>query len=301
MQFNRFNLFSVVRSGVAFWVCVFLLTGCMTWKPDWPETDPAAPSPDVGALLDTADNLAGMADSRESLQASMNAYSNVLQQDPHHVRALTELATQSILMGTAYSDSRQAKRDHFRSAIRLCERAMYTNEKFKALMDEGVPPWEASQTLGEREMPAMMFWSTAVLYLFKETMSLPEKVINVAWIERTGPFLERMRAIDPEWGGGAIPFTQSLYFGILPASKGGNADLSKQYLEDAVAVGAPWMLSRWGRAKYFHLRDKDRQAFEEDLRWVVEQDVTESAEAYCWRVYFKREAENLLTHADRYF
>lgn len=278
-----------------------MLTGCMTWQPDWPAADPVAQAPDVEGLLQTANRLAATADSREGLQAAMDAYGRLLEQDPDHVQALTELAHQTILMGTAYSDSRQAKRDHYRAAMRLSERAMYANPAFKALADQGATPWEASQALGEKDIPAMMFWTTAVLYLFKEVMNLPQKVINVAWIEHTGPFLEQMEAIDPTWGGGAIQFTQSLYFGILPAAKGGDAELSQSYLAQAVAYGSPWMLSHWGRAKYFHVRDQDRQGFEEDLRWVLQQDVAAPGEAYSWRAYFRHDAQNLLDNADRYF
>lgn len=280
---------------------VVMLVGCMRWQPDWPTFDPAAQRPDVGALMQTADDLAAVADDREGLQASMDVYGRVLALDPSHVRALTEMANRTILMGAAYGDSRQTKRDHFRSAMRLCERAMYTNPYFKRLVDQGLPPWEASQALGKKDMPAMMFWSTAVLYLFKEVMNLPEKVINVAWIEHMGLFLEQMTAIDPAWGGGAIQFSQSLYFGILPTVKGGDAERSQHYLAKAVAVGSPWMLSRWGRAKYFHVRNQDRQGFEADLRWVLQQDVDATGEAYSWRVYFRQDAQSLLDNADRYF
>jgi hypothetical protein len=299
MLLTRSNRFSSVTFGAGLFMV--MLTGCMRWQPDWPTVDPAAPLPDVEALLQTADDLAAVADNREGLQASMDAYGRVLALDPYHVRALTDMANRTILMGAAYGDSRQAKRDHFRSAMRLCERAMYTNPDFKMRVDQGVPPWEASQVLGEKDMPAMMFWSTAVLYLFKECMNLPQKVINVAWIEHMGLFLAQMTAIDPEWGGGAIQFSQSLYFGILPAVKGGDAERSQHYLAQAVAVGSPWMLSRWGRAKYFHVRNQDRQGFEADLRWVLQQEVDAPGEAYSWRVYFRQDAQNLLDDADRYF
>ena len=33
---------------------VLIVTGCMSWQADWPETGPAVPAPDVGALLGEA-------------------------------------------------------------------------------------------------------------------------------------------------------------------------------------------------------------------------------------------------------
>lgn len=286
---------------VVCFISIALLTGCMSWQPEWPTQDPAAPAPDVSALLHTADRLAAVADSREKLQAAMDAYGRVLERDPHHVRALTDLANQTILMGAAYTDSRREKNAVYRAAMHLCERAMYTNPDFRALTDQGLAPWEACQVLVVEDMPAMMFWSTAVLYIFKEVLTFPEQVVNLSWVEYTGPFLERMEALDPDWGGGAIQFTRSLYFGILPGFKGGDADRSQQYLDAAVAYGSPWMLSRWGRAKYFQVRDENRQGFEADLRWVLQQDVAAPVEAYCWRAYFHQDAREALENADRYF
>jgi TRAP transporter T-component len=294
---NRFSLAGVVFS----FVIIGMFTGCMSWQANWPATDVAVQAQDVSTLMQTADQLSAVADNRENLQAAMKAYARVLEEDPHHVRALTDLANQTILMGAAHTDSREEKGVHYRTAMRLCERAMYTNANFRTLADQGMAPWEACHVLEEKDIPAMMFWSTAVLYLFKEVLTFPEQVFNLSWVEHTGPFLERMEAIDPQWGGGAIQFTQSLYFGILPGVMGGDADRSKQYLKEAVAFGAPWMLSRWGRAKYFQVRDQNRQGFEEDLRWVLQQDVSVPVEAFCWRAYFHKDARDALENVDRYF
>lgn len=178
---------------------------------------------------------------------------------------------------------------------------MYTNPDFRALADQGQAPWEACRVLDEAYLPAMMFWSTAVLYYFKEVLTFPEQVFNLSWVTHTGPFLERMEALDPAWGGGAIQFTQSLYFGILPGALGGDDERSQSCLEQAVAFGSPWMLGRWGRAKYFRVRDQDRQGFEADLSWVLAQDVSAPGEAFCWRAYFHQDARDALANVDRYF
>jgi hypothetical protein len=61
------------------------------------------------------------------------------------------------------------------------------------------------------------------------------------------------------------------------------------------------MLSRWGRATYFHVRDGNRPGFEDDLRWVLAQDAAAPGEAYCWRAYFKRDARQALADVDRFF
>jgi tetratricopeptide (TPR) repeat protein len=299
MKARYFPIIAILLSFSGFW------SGCTSWQADWPAPgpapEPAVPASDVGVLLEKADRLAAAADSRERLEAAMAAYTRVLEQQPNHVRALTELANQTILLGTAYTEGRKAKKDRFLTAMRLCERAMYTDPDFRVLADQGAPPWDAAGVLDEEHLPSMMFWSTAVLYYFKEVLTFPEQVVNLEWVEHTGPFLARMEALDPAWGGGAIQFTQSLYYGILPGVLGGDDERSAACLKQAVAFGAPWMLSRWGRAKYFRVRDQDRRGFEEDLRWVLRQAVAAPGEAYCWRAYFHQDAQDALNNIDDFF
>ena len=285
----------ILLAFIGFW------SGCTSWQAEWPAAGPVAPASDVNTLLRKADRLATAADSRESLQAAMAAYARVLEQHPDHVRALTELANQTILLGTAYTEGRKEKKDRFLTAMRLCERAMYNNSTFRALADQGAPPWEAARVLDDEQLPSMMFWSTAVLYYFKEVLTFPEQVFSLSWVAHTGPFLDRMEVLDPAWGGGAIQFTQSLYYGILPGILGGDDERSAACLEQAVDFGAPWMLSRWGRAKYFRVRDQDRSGFEDDLRWVLQQDVAAPGEAYCWRAYFHQDAREALKNVDDFF
>ena len=301
MPERKCPLARIWRSWCAGLLPALVMAGCMSWQPDWPPAEQAAAARDPGVLLQTAERLAAAADDRQSLEDAMAACRRVLARHPGHVRTLTDLANQTILMGTAYTDDRAAKDQHFQTAMRLCEQAMYADPAFRALADQGQTPWEACRVLGEDHLPAMLFWSTAVLYRFKEVFSFPQQVVNLSWVHHTGPLLRRMEALDPAWGGGAIQFTWSLYYGILPGVLGGDEGLSQSYLDAAVAFGAPWMLSRWGRAKYFHVRDGNRQGFEEDLRWVMAQEVDFAGEAYYWRVYFQRDAREALADVGLYF
>jgi hypothetical protein len=222
-------------------------------------------------------------------------------QDPGHYPALVALSNQKLLMGTAYTADTEIKARLFREAMAQAERAMLTNAAFRERVRAGDAPWEAADALSAAELEAMMFWTTALLYQFKDVMGWPGKIVNIRWVARTGPFLERMAAIDPNWGGGAIQFTQSLYYGILPWFMGGDDDRSAALLDEAVAYGAPWMLSRWGRAKYFRVRDGDREGFRRDCAWVLDRDPAAPGEAYYWRVYFQQDARAILADIDLYF
>lgn len=290
------------------WSLVFglplFLFGCFQWRAEMPPAEFAirrADTEDGRHLWRTAERIAARARDRVGLERAMAACEHVLAQDPAHYAALVALSNQKILMGAAYAADPEAKEALFRGAMALAERAMLTNAVFRERVQGGAAPWEAADALGAAEMEAMLFWTTALLYQFKDVMSWPGKVVNIRWVARTGPFLERMYALDPDWGGGAIQFTQSLYYGILPWFMGGDDDRSGALLDEAVAYGEPWMLSRWGRAKYFRVRDGDREGFREDCLWVLARDPAQVAEAYAWRVYFQEDARAMLANIDHYF
>jgi hypothetical protein len=276
----------------------------MQWQAQWP---PAAPpvenvsATEVAHRLDAARVTEKRAVDRAGLAASIAAHEDVLRLHPQHYASLVTLSNQCILKGAAFDQTAAEREASFDRAMHLAERAMYTNPQFRRRVDAGERPWEASDALGRREMEAMMFWSTAVLYQFKDVMGWPAKIANVRWIGRIGPFLERMHALDPDWGGGAIQFSLSLHYGILPGFMGGDTDRSAALLEEAVAYGAPWMLSRWGRAKYFQVRDGNREGFREDCQWVLAQDPAADGEAYYWRVYFHEDARRMLAAIDDHF
>ncbi len=278
-----------------------LLSGCMSWRPNWDRPVSSVADKDPAILLNQADRLLLSAGSRAELLAAIAAYESVLEADPVEFNALTGLGHLYILLGAAYTEERSEKIRHYQSARHYNEWAMYTHPDFKARMDSGEKPWQAAAVLTEREVPAMFYWVTAVMYHFKEGMTLPEKVANAKWIDWCGIFLHRIEAIDPNWGGGGVQFSLALYYGILPKSMGGDRPRSDAYLDRAIGIGPDWLINRWGRAKYFHVRDGNKTEFEKDLQWVIAQDIGHAGGIYPWKVYFQRDAKEMLVAIDQYF
>lgn len=278
-----------------------LLVGCARWQPAWDQKDRPAYLTDVSVLLHEAERLSRTAHDKASLLAANTVYEAILVLDPFHYPALVALGNQYILFGAAYCDRRSEKIRFYELAMRMSERAMYTNPDFRQRVDSGQTPWEACDVLTRDEIDAMFYWVTAVLYNFKEGMTLPGKIVNLKWIQWTGIFLDRIEKIDPDWGGGGVQFSQALYYGILPASLGGDEAKCQAYLARSIQVGPDWLLNRWGRAKYFYVRDKNRAGFIEDLEWVVAQDLQQAGGFFPWKVYIQRDAALLLENVDRYF
>jgi len=225
----------------------------------------------------------------------MAAYRAVLKADPGNCEALTDLANQYILLGTAYTRERSQKSRLFQKAMQYCELAMYTNPAFRREADLGKKPWEAADSLLAEDAPAMFFWVTALQFEFKEVMTLPSKMINVGWMQYGIIFLDRIKKVAPDFGHGAVEFAYTICYCALPSRQGGDDLKCRQYMSDAVNQSSGYLLARWGRGKYFHQLKGDITSSRQDLQWVVEQDIAAAKDVYPWRVYFKEDAASQLS------
>ena len=291
------------RALVALLLACPAMAGCLSFRPEWNSTQPAAATASRAGDADLA--LAREASQRavdaESLRAAMAAYEKVLAEDPQNYDAIVTLADHAILMGTAYTEARDAKRKLYDRAMRLGERAMYTNPDFKSRADGGARPWEACSVLTEKEMAAMMVWMTALLYNFKECMSSPVRMFNIRWMTHLDPMLDRMEQLDESWEEGAVPFTRAFYDFVVPHSLGGDRAKAAGSFARAVELGPTRLVNRWGRARFFDVLTKNREGFVDDLQWVATRDPEACSDAPAWKAYVQRDAKALLQKADHLF
>lgn len=275
-------------------VLSLLFSGCsLSWHAPWGEVRPPS-TVDAQPLLAQATASFATAGDAAAVDAALTAYERVLTADPGNYRALVDASTLSILRGTAYTTNASHKSEYFFRAMRYAELAMYTNPAFRIRADAGATPWEAADTLDAAEAEAMFFWVTALQYEFKEGMSLPSKIINIVWLQRSLIFLDRIEAVAPDFGGGAVDFAKVICYLALPESRGGSKAKGEACMQQAVAKADGWLLPRWGRGKYyFPIRGEDEKG-RQDLAWVAAQPLDQYKDPYPWRVHFRDNAREIL-------
>lgn len=272
-----------------------LCTGCALQRTvAWQEGGANVPTESSRKLRGKAQQIFDVADSEEKLRQAIQGFEAVVQENPGDYTALKSLSSQYILLGTAYTEKTSEKTEYFMTAIRYAELAMYTNPEFQKAITEGLEPWQAVDTLTANETEAMFFWVTAVQYEFKEGMNLAEKIINVKWLQRTLPFLDRIEKVAPEFGGGSVQFAKMISYYALPESRGGSKELGDKYMQLSIERSSNWLLPRWGRGKYYYdIRDDDLNS-RKDLEWVASQNPDEFDDPYPWRVHFLDDAKRIL-------
>lgn len=279
-----------------------MVSGCLSLEPTSTGTREPSKRDGISSLLAKAEKQTQAANTQEELLSLIETYESILQIDPEHLRALSNLAQYHILLGTGYSDKVWKKKQHFRTAITYSERIMYSSGDFVARVNAGQTLWEASEVLTKNEADGMGWWTTAVFYYFKECIPDAFKMFNSQWVKRNKIFMDRIEEVDPDWKGGANYFNLGIYYLALPKSFGGDLKKSAEYLRKAESAGPDRLLIPWGRAKYYYYHQKDRQGFKKDLEWVLAQDPHRpTGDTYPWNVYFQTQAQSLLASIDELF
>ena len=299
---NIIKLIDESRISRSLIVLLFLLTSsCMSWDPGWTYSQEATGSGDIDYLLEHAHQQIQQADTEEKLNALIAIYESILAIEPDHRDSLTSLCSYYTLLGAGYKQDRSDKADSYEQAIRHCEQAMYLNAAFKERVNLGESLWDASTVLTAEDADAMGYWVTAVLYYFKEVVPDPLKAFDARWLTRTRIVMERVETVKPEWSGGANYFNLGIYYLATPKSMGGDLGKAEEYFEKAASSGPNWLLTPWGKAKYYYPLTGDREAFNQELEWVLARTPGNTGEPYPWSIYFIKQAHELKAQADELF
>lgn len=273
----------------------------MTWHPQWPDLQTDRSTNNVPSLMRLAEQADQDATSAEGVESAIIAYQNILSLHPLTFEANLALSHLHLLFGDAYVEKRSQKRTHFIKAMRYAEAAMFAHPAFQNSIRDGNPTWVACKTLGEKEMDAMFFWVNAVFYMFKETQGAPGQMLNYRWITRARQVMEHMTAIRPDGTDPLLNFVWGAYYLSIPVSVGGDREKAAEYFDAAVVHAPDRLLPRWGRARYYHTKMKNPDAFQEDLRWVLDHGAEETADHPAWRAFFIQDAKRLLNQRDLTF
>ena len=107
--------------------------------------------------------------------------------------------------------------------------------------------------------------------------------------------------IDPTWEGGHPYLNMAMRYAILPSLLGGDMNKAEEFFEKALEAGPNWLYTRLGRALLLHTKKKDREAFTNDLEWVIAQDPHKADSPYPADVDMQKRAREMLANIDDYF
>jgi tetratricopeptide (TPR) repeat protein len=279
------------------------ITGAMSWKSGWLQFEEPSAQGDVSQLLEEANQIVRSANTKGKVLELMDKYEKALKIEPKNQEALLGAAEYNALLAMGYASDRDEKKIYSSQSIKYCEQVMYLNPAFRDLVDKGEPVWEACRALSVNELDALFCYYSAAGTCWKDCLNGFEKLINIKWTARIKKVLAAMMAIDPEWHCGTPYYSWANFYTSAPHFAGGNMNKASEYYKKAIELGPEHLNFRRSRALLFHLKNKDKKSFLEDLKWVVSQDPAKETKylGYPWKVFIQRECQEALDHIKDYY
>ncbi len=275
-----------------------LTFSCATFEHGWNYVIPTESSANPDQILERAGKIESEAASAADVELLIKTFKEVEKADPANYYALWKIGNYNILMGAAYSDKKKDKKAYYREAIKYCEKAMVTNDRFKSDVLQGTPICSACSRLTIQEIDAMGYWYTARFYYFKDCLSSLGRLFNTNIVIDNNKMIERIDQLDSTWAGGGNYFSRALYYIAVPERFGGSKERAELEFRKAIETGPDYLVNRWGRAKYLYAITGDKAGFISDMTWVLQQDPKNSGNPYPWNIYFQKDARSILVSGD---
>ncbi len=286
---------------IFFVITTVTFSGCISHEEGWKQIEEPSIKGNVAALLKKAEIQISKANVKEKVIEIIKTYESVLKIEPLNREALEGAAMYSFLAAYGYSDNREEKEKYYLNELKYTEQIMYTNPDFKTLIDKGESMSDAIRVLTVNEMGAMFWWYLAFGQIWVECFNGFEKVFTINLPFKGRKILERMMEIDPEWWNGTTYYVWAGQYAVLPSILGGDVEKAGEYYKKAYKLGPNMLNFRRTKARLFHIKTGNREAFIKDLNWVLSQDPHKGGLSYPYNVFLQRDAKEMLDNIDEYF
>jgi len=280
---------------------LFLALGCISWDEGWKTKIQPTSKGDAKILFASAVSMESSADSADKIKNLIAAYEKVTAIEPENYDALTKIGEFSHLYAFIYATDKKIKEEYYLKSIHYCERAMYTNSKFKELADQGKPVWECVDALTSKEMSAMFFWYVAAGQYWTECFNSLSHLVNFRFAARGNTVLKRMTALNPDWMYGRLHMAWGVAYAVLPWFLGGDNKKSADEFTKAINAGPDMLVNFYCRAKFLDVKTGNRDAFKKDLEFILKTDIKKIPADYPWNFGYKLKSKELLEEIDKLF
>jgi tetratricopeptide (TPR) repeat protein len=279
----------------------YISTERLSWENGWKKIPLPTLKSNIVALTEKADFLTNQANSLDRLETVIDVQKRILNINPLHFETLWKLSRNTRFHGQIYASNVQIRRASYLQSIQLAERALYTNQDFKKLIDSNTAPWNATEALCIEDLPALHYYFLGIFSMFLTDMNKPKKLINAHWINRSKAFVKRMIELDHTWGGGHPHYDRALYLCQLPSWLGGDMNKAGEEFEKAITIGPLWVNNYYMRARVYRTKLKDKRGFVSDLNIIANMDPKDSDAPFPNSCEYIRQAQIMLKNVNSWF
>lgn len=261
---------------------------------DAPSGASASPS---AALEEEAAALWAQRVDEAKLTEALAKYEAVHAADPENRLALVRLTRGWYFWGDGYTTEKEVKAERWQKAIAFGDECLALNPEYGKRIAAGDKPKDTIDVMTRADVGCMYWYSTA-LGKWAGTQSISTRLKHLDTVKG---FIGKVEELQPDYFNYGPARYWGAYYVAVPFGK--DPARSAQYFQASID-GAPWYLAtRVLRAEYLHKQNRDRAAFEEDLKFVIAADPNTNPEADVGAENFREQnkAKGLLNQVDELF
>ncbi len=282
-----------------------LSSGCAIWTHGWTEKSPTTVSklsPDQEReLLAQAEEKWNRRHFLPDLLLSMDAYKKLVTTNPKYYHGLARLSRgYHLLADCHYIDpSEQDKREKtWEEGIRWGEKALATNENFKAIVTQPEGTMEKGlHTLTRKEISAL-YWTASNIGKWVSSKGIMAAFKYKIQLEL---MIDRVGKLDPSFFYGAVDRYWGAFYSLIPGHNANHLQKSKHHFQESLKVENYYLGTHLLFASAYAVKMEDKELFKKELEFIINTNVDEVPALKPENILEKRKAVILLKKLEEIF
>ena len=251
-------------------VMVALLAGCGGKGKGYETLATEKNADKAGSLIQAADTLWAERADQAKLRAALSKYEAAAQSAPENRHVHERLVRGWYFLADGFLETKDEKIEAFEKAKTWGQRCMAINKDFAARVDGGENPKTAVEVMAVADAPCI-YWTASALGKWAKANGIMKSLKYIGTVKAYIAFVEEN---DPDfWHFGPARYWGA-YYSIIPSFAGQDFDKSGEYFETSIKGAPSYLGTRVLRAENHAVGTQNVKAFDADLDFVINFDVS---------------------------
>ena len=234
---------------------------------------------------------------QSKLEDALAKFEKLHASNPQDLETLIYLTRGNYFLADSHIQDVEKKKKTYELAASYGEKAMATNENFKAKVSSGKSTEESLDTLTVKEVPAI-YWTAASLGKWAKASGI---AAALKYKTRIKAMIERVEKLDADYFFAAPSRYWGGYYSVAPSFAGGDMKKSKEKFEKSLAKAPEYLGTKVLMAEVYYTKEGKKAEFQKVLNEVLSSKEDQHKEIGPENALEKKKAERLLANIEELF
>ncbi len=259
---------------------------------------PTAPVGDIATVKAEAEALWNERGDKAKLEQAMERYAAIAAAEPNNRDALYHLLRGWYFKGDGHETEKEAKLAAWSVAIQWGDKCLAQNAQYAELLAKGdEDPASASRVFTKEDVPCV-YWYASALGKWGKLSGI---TVTLKHLPTVKAFMTKLGELDLTYYYAGHDRYWGAYYAAIPSFAGQDLVKSKEYFDKAIAAQPNFLGTRVLLAENWATKTQNKEVFQKELNWVLEQDAGIIPEVRPEAEAAQRAAKALLADMDSFF